>query len=606
MALWEAKRVVTWARWGNKITEVSWTWWTAQDVYYWLDHSFQYSANINTDDEMHWIKLATRAVHTNSYAKCQLVSLWENGVMALPMTSVPWDEIDLKRFQFNRYYENPSAANPTVWTPWPLPLDSDHEPQSQWTEFDSKAWTLYSTAYESVAWVVFQNRFWYWGNLTWEDNWYLFSVPVSYWTWHWADAEHKYLPYDHTDYTDETIEDSADATLMNKPMKWWITAILNYNNTRLVVACGNEIWVYYPELDTDRSGNIYWKTWWKKVLDYRAWIVIVALTCSFEYLKVWAVDKWWNTKVYFYQGNNNLRSTFVYNVIDLTWVRVLHVYSINGIDYYTSSIWEYASDALVDFNKMVWATPVKLFSQRAGMTVYDVNNKAPYFVWPTSISWAYNNGHIYIADAYGVFSFKYTPNWYDKWYMKWKLRDSIVPWNQVYWLCENKWILYVSDSTGCWAMRLYDTWYDWYQPKWILISREFEWAEWGTITKMLDEIRLNFELNPLTDDNWEIAVYVSPNNRWRDTDPSWDWDEDDYWYQVMTITQDSAWTRTEKSNLLNQLWPDWKPAFAFDWQTITYAIVIYRWEQEQATPIVRQIDIKYHCKDKVNNVYDIN
>jgi hypothetical protein len=32
-------------------------------------------------------------------------------------------------------------------------------------------------------------------------------------------------------------------------MKGQITAILNYNNTRLVVASGQEIWVYYPELD---------------------------------------------------------------------------------------------------------------------------------------------------------------------------------------------------------------------------------------------------------------------------------------------------------------------------------------------------------------------
>jgi hypothetical protein len=36
---------------------------------------------------------------------------------------------------------------------------------------------------------------------------------------------------------------------------------------------------------------------------------------------------------------------------------------------------------------------------------------------------------------------------------------------------------------------------------------------------MLDEIRLNFELNPLTDENGEIFVFVSPNNQWRTTYP---------------------------------------------------------------------------------------
>lgn len=598
MAVWEARRQVTAAKWGNIISECSWTWWTAQDVYYWLANSFQYSANINTDDEMHGIKLSTRAVYLpNRYKKCQLVSLGNDGVMALPVdTSTPYDTVSLKKFQFNGFYDS-------YW---------EELPDSQkWTEINNDAGTTYSYKYKAVPWVVFQDRFWFGYNTAdWTtenpQKWYMASVSCQS-TEHANVYQEDYLPFDHPDYTDESIETATHDT---EYMKWNITAILNYNNTRLVVAAWQDIWVYYPELDrdhTDADAKYDWKFWtrgWKKVLHYEAWVTIVALTCTFEYLKVWAVDEWWNTKVYYYQGNNNLRSTFVYNLVDLTWVRVLHVYSINWVDYYTSSIAEYASDALVDFNKMVGATPVKLFSQRAGMTEFDVNNKAPYFVWPTSISWAYNDGHIYVADAFGVFSFRYNPQWYDKWYMKRQLRESIVPNQQVYWLCENKGILYVSDSTWCWAMRLYDTWYDGYQPKGILISREFEWKEWGTITKMLDEIRLNFELNPLTDENGEIHVFVSPNNLWKDTYP--DGDASDNWYHVMTIRQSSAWTRTEKSNLLNAMWPNWDSAFKFDWQTITYAIMIYRWWEERATPIVRQLDIKYHCKDKTNNVYDIN
>lgn len=595
MALGEPRQAV---KNGWKITEVSWTWWTAQDVYYWLDNSFQYSANINTDDEMHWIKLATRAVHTDSYAKCQLVSLWEHGVMALPVdVHTDYTEERLKRFKYNGFYDS----------------DWDELPDNQkWTELNDYVWDTYGYWRNVVPWVVFQDRFWYgYNRVSWsEAQWYIASV----WIKSSSTDMRQYVPLDHNDYTDESIEDPNDAIQGSYP-KWDITAILNYNNTRLVVAAWQDIWVYYPELDGSRDPQSQEEpgtTWWKKVLNYEAWVTIVALTCTFEYLKVWAVDEWWNTKVYYYQGNNNLRSTFVYNVVDLTWVRVLHVYPINWIDYYTSSIWEYASDALIDFNKMIWATPVKLFSQRAGMTEYDVNNKAPYFVWPTSLNWAYNNGHIYVADAYGVFSFRYTPNWYDKWYMKWKLRDRNWYYDeddekqsiQIYWLCENQGILYVSDSLGCRAMRLYDTWYDWYQSEWILISREFEGKEWGTITKMLDEIRLNFELNQETNKNWEIAVYVSPNNKRKNTSP--DWFGNDNRYQVLTITQDSAWTRTEKSNLVNSLWPWWDSAFKFDWQTITYAIVIYRWTEERATPIVRQIDIKYHCKDKTNNVYDIN
>jgi hypothetical protein len=192
--------------------------------------------------------------------------------------------------------------------------------------------------------------------------------------------------------------------------------------------------------------------------------------------------------------------------------------------------------------------------------------------------------------------------------MKWGLYNN----KQVYWVCENQWWLYVSTEQGCYAMRVWDTWLDWYQTDWILISREFEGKEWRTITKMLDEIRLNFELNPNINESqypsssqpyWTIDVYVSPNNLWKDTNPSWD--GSDNWFKVLSITKDSKWTRTEKSNLFNDL-QQWESAFKFDWQTITYAIVITRWAEPKATPIVRQIDIRYHTKDKVNNVYDIN
>ena len=65
-------------------------------------------------------------------------------------------------------------------------------------------------------------------------------------------------------------------------------------------------------------------------------------------------------------------------------------------------------------------------------------------------------------------------------------------------------------------------------------------------------------------------------------------------------------TRTEKSNLLNNLGSGNSSSFKFDWQTLTYAIVLKQNTSTHATPIVRQIDIKYHTKDKTNNVYDIN
>ena len=568
----------------NQISQVSWTDWTALDVYYWLDHSFQYSRNINCDDELHGIKLSTKAYFTNNFAKCQLTSLGENGVVALDVSG-----LNMPKY-FNQY---------TFFS---------------WADtWDQKAET--SNKYNVTPWTVFQDYFWY--CVTDASNNVAFKAVnvANIHSW-WVST-----PQDHPESTDESIEDPTTAW-MN--MSGYVTAVLNYNNSRLVVATSwteAAVWVYYPELDTT---NHSWATWWKKVWTYEAWVTIVWLTCSFEYLKVWAVDEWWNTQVYYYQGNNNLRNTFVYNLVDLKGVRVIRVYSINWIDYYVSSL--DGTDGFVNLYKLVWDTPVQLFKRRAWLNELDVNTKAPYFVWPCGLDAAYAMWKFYIADSYGLFQFTYNPQWFDEGYMKWSLPhynsetqkfEDVT--KQVYWVCENQGYLYVSTEDWCYIMRVWDTWQpvpesksgdvvtyktEGYQEDWILISREFEWKEWGTVTKMLDEIRLNYEMNPNTPNNWTIEIYVSPNNLWKNTAP---WTvSNDNWYKVMRITQTNAWTRTEKSSLFNDL-NSWQSAFKFDWQTITYAIVITRDNTEpKATPIVRQIDIKYHCKDKVNKVYNIN
>lgn len=588
MAVWEARRQVTAAKWGNVISQVSWTDWATQDVYYWLDHSFQYARNINCDDELHGIKLSTKAVFTNHYKGCQLTSVWDNWVVALDVT----------------------------WLAKPIWFDNTTFLSGGSAKWDKNGYYDPDHSYHICPWVVFQDYFWFPVTDS-QGNNMLSSIRV---TWDTSGTgQYSVKPYDHNEATDESISTPSTAN----PMLWVITAILNYNNTRLVVACGQDIWVYYPELDLnspvswwtpDISTN--WQTGWKKVLTYEAGITIVALTCSFEYLKVWAVDEWWNTKVYYYQGNNNLRNTFVYNLVDLTWVRVLRAYNINGIDYYVSSL--DGTDWFINLYKLVWTTPVPLFKTRAWLDPLDVNIKAPYFVWPVWINAAYSMWKFYIWDAYGLFQFTYNPNWYDKWYLKWWLYNN----KQIYWVCENQWYLYVSTEDGCYCMRVIDTWKppvddsdEWYQEQWVLISREFEGREWWTVTKMLDEIRLNYELNPLTNYNWEIDIYVSPNNLWRSTSSFSEWHN---WYHAMHIEQRNGKTRAEKSNLFNDLWSWQESSFKFDWQTITYAIVITRYDApnnnpttaqlnaQHSSPIVRQIDIKYHCKDKTNNVYDIN
>ena len=567
----------------NKITQVSWTDWTALDPYYWLEHSFQYSANINCDDEMHGIKLANKADFVTDFPKSQLISCWDQWVMALRTDR----------------YATPIMFNETTFYTHGTSWGSDSGNPN--------------TKLKVCPWVVFQDYVWFWAYI--DSNMCLFAKNIT-----WEATAHDYTcrPRDHPDTTDESILNPWNA---NGVMTGTITAILNYNNTRLVVACWESLRVYYPELDKSNSHSPVYnptraedltnhgKTWWKKVLDYEPWTTIVWLTCTFEYLKVRAVDEGWSTKVYFYQGNNNLRDTFVYNVIDLTWERVLHVYSLNGTDYYTTSIdW---TDDYINLNKMIWNVPVQLFHQRAWLDPLDINFKAPYFVWPTTINAAYKSGRFYIADAYGVFQFTQTQTSYDRGYMKRKLSDwlSIWEWVEVYGLCENQGFLYVSTEDWCWKMRIYDTWVDWYQEEWVLISREFEWREWWTVTKMLDELRLNYELNPLVDpEDWSqpygtIDVYVSPNNLWKNT---FSFTESNHRYHAIHIDKLNINSRTERMELLNKIGEDGTYSFGFDWQTITYAIVIRQEDEVHATPIVRQIDILYNCKDKTNNIYDLH
>jgi hypothetical protein len=82
---------------------------------------------------------------------------------------------------------------------------------------------------------------------------------------------------------------------------------------------------------TTQNGHTvaFGETGWKKVQQFEAGCNIIALTCDFQFLRVRVQDEGWNTKMFYYQGNNDLRNTFVYNLVDLTNTKVLNVYPIN-------------------------------------------------------------------------------------------------------------------------------------------------------------------------------------------------------------------------------------------------------------------------------------
>lgn len=552
------------------LNQVSWADWFTQDNYFGLKNSFQYSENINCDDELHWIKLSQKIKHYshNSISDCQLVEAWDD-IYAIPIKNW-WKVYKFNKTNWNNISSMTEISGFTIPSPWSIPW---------WST--GNAW-----------WVMFQNylRCWvYVWNSHSQATWF-FRIDENTSTWE------VYIPYDHPDFTDESISDASTATLWNE-MGDAVTAMINFNNTRLIVASWNSLRVYYPELD-----NTYdWKTWWKKVQTYRWWTFIVWLTCTFEYLKVRVQDHSYNTKVFFYQANNDFRSTFVYNQVDLKNTRVMRVYNINWIDYYTASL--DGTDAFISLNKLIWTTPVPIFTRKGGLVSEDIFSKAWYFIGPTALDASYLDWNIYIADSHWVFKFKYNPSWKDTWYLKWKINNTkaLVTWLAI---CQN--YVYTSDEWGLHQMRLYDTWQDWYETTWILISREmegnnFQWC----FTKMLDEVKLNYELNPIIDWNWKIEVFISPNNTRTDTNPSGD--GSDGWYKVMEITNNYKKTRTETITLVNNVinTNSLPGALSLDWQTITYLIKITKGSNNQATPIVREIQLRYHVKGKTNEVYDI-
>ena len=128
---------------------------------------------------------------------------------------------------------------------------------------------------------------------------------------------------------------------------------------------------------------------------------------------------------------------------------------------------------------------------------------------------------------------------------------------------------------------------------------------------MLDEVRCHYELNDVDDaknNPGTIDIYVSPNNLWRHRDPE---ANPSGWYKVMHIDKESINTRFEISHQLNNLMGT--PAFEFDRETITYCVVIKRAVDDededrvaQWTPIVREVNLRYHLKGKTNYVYELN
>lgn len=596
------------SKWKWTLADVSWRDMLAQDPYYWLSNSFQYSENINCDDELHGIKLSQRIMTKHDCASCQLISAGDI-VFAVhtPGHEIQPGEGYIKYFRKN---SNPNGEDD---------LDLNRFPGGTISNVTGQYAAVTGNVWEAV---IFQDYL----RASFSTGSESMFTRVNVWSLDVPAPSNRI--YDHIEDSDESIGSISVSWVTTLNWNMWpgIFQVLNFNNTRLVCGVGQDLRVYYPELDhtgeqqfdpnlqVDRTVE-FWETGWKKVQHFEAGCNIVGLTCDFEYLKVRVTDEGWNTKMYYYPGNNDLRNTFVYNIIDMTGTKVLRTYNINWIDYFTASL--DGTDGYITFNKVIWDTPVQIFKQRGWLTKYDINQKAWYFVWPTTWTAEYQDGNFYVGDAYWVFKFAFNPEGYDTGYLKWKIRDHKDPSPGTVGLCIAWNFVFISDQYWLRAMRLYDTGVDWYEEKGILISREMEWDFGWCVAKIIDELRCHFELNNLRDEDGDymvdeddtgtIDIYLSPNNLWQFSDPEVD---STGWYHVMTLSGLNRGTRFEAMTKFSQL-PDGNdytnPVFEYDRETITYCVVIKRWSNlAQRTPVVREVLMSYHLKGKTNQIYDIN
>ena len=169
------------------------------------------------------------------------------------------------------------------------------------------------------------------------------------------------------------------------------------------------------------------------------------------------------------------------------------------------------------------------------------------------------------------------------------------------WLAVAKDFIFASYDDYAYCARIYDTANPaGYADQGILISRAIETEYGGEFTKSLVRRFVQFEMNNLTDDNGTIDIYVCWNREWNSID-------DSAWVHIAQITQDDADFGEESSgwwysvgtcvHRFENAW-DWK--FLQDRQVIEYKVVITRWSEENASPVLRSLLFNYNVKEKTN------
>lgn len=528
------------------------------DPFMGMPWSFQYAENLNVFDDPRGIKLTTGWSSTANYKACKLVSAGDY-VIAIPTT---WD---VKKISPEN---RPSGT--TIW----------HLTNSM-TPSDATIFAWYVNVVASLN----------------DRLGVIFAYPLD------TGTQKTFLPQDTTERWG-----TGTITMWNQTPNY-CNCIANFNNSMMLVGNWNYLRAYNPADDTGGTyvdptyGDVH-GSGWKIVKVYDVDTEIMDISPKADYVEIFLSDSAGNTKIHYYPWIFDMEDSGLMKSVNLPNTRVQRVYPHMTKEMIVISY--DGSNNNVSLREVLgYETYPVMRSHRAGLSPYDVQHKLWFFTWPCSEDMAWYEWRAYIADVEGIWEL----NWYDAKKMpvatlRWKFYDEDDD-KTPFWLAIAKDYIFVSYNDKAYCARIYDTANPYgYADEWMLISRAIETEYGGEFTKQLVKWIVQFEMNNLTNENGSIDIYVC-GNRERNSP------NDDCWIKIAHIDQSDAdfSDSGETNNSLTQYnigtcvhrfdnAGDW--SFMQDRQVIEYKVVIHRWDEDNASPVLRSLLMQYDVKEKTN------
>lgn len=521
--------------------------------------SFQYAENLNVFDDPRWIKLTTAWRKSASYKSCKLVSGWDY-IIRIPTT-----------WSVQKVTPESRPSGTTIGT-----LSNDMTP------FDATIFAWFVNVIASL-----------------NDNLgVIFAYPLN------GGTQKTFVPKDKT-WNRESMFPNTPIITMGVETPTYCSCICNFNNSMMLVGNWNFLRAYNPAEDTWATivDPTYWDVhaeWWKIVKIYDADTTIYDISPKADYVEIFLRDGAGNTKIHYYPWIFDMEDSGLMKSVELPNTRVNRVYPHMTKEMIVTTY--DGSNNNVSLREVIgYDTYPVMRSHRAGLSPYDVQHKLGFFTWPCSEDMARYEQRAYIADVEWIWEL----NWYDAKKMpvanlRWKFNDEDDD-KTPKGLAVAKDFIFASYDDGEYCARIYDTANPaWYAEQGTLISRVIETEYGGEFTKNLVRWLVQFEMNNLTDDNGTIDIYVCWNRERNSMD-------DDAWIHIAQITQDDADFGSQTSGWWYSIGTcvhrfqnagDW--SFMQDRQVIEYKVVITRWAEEDASPVLRGLLMEYDVKNKTN------